>query len=71
MNITSFHNYNNTTMGDENPHIIEGISYVAIALLIMVVLFCCYQKSNDYVDDKTRIERAKTRLAYGGTVSIL
>ena len=68
MNITSFHNYNNSTMGDENPHIIEGISYVAIALLIMVIMFCCYQKSNDYVDEK---ERAKTRLAYGGgTVSV-
>ena len=55
MNITSFHNYNNTTMGDENPQIIKGIGYVAIALLIIVVLFCCYQKSNDYVDDRTRI----------------
>lgn len=62
MNITTFHNYNNTT-NDENPHIIEGIGYVAIALLIMVVLFCCYLKPNDS-DDKKRIDRAKTRLAY-------
>lgn len=63
MNITTFHNYNNTTMGDEKPHIIEGIGYVVIALLIIVIIFCCYQKSNDY-DDEARIDRAKTRLVY-------
>jgi hypothetical protein len=63
MNITSFHNYNNST-NDENPKIIEGIGYVAIALLIIVIMICCYLKPNDYVDDKKRIERAKTRLAY-------
>ena len=75
MNTTRVYNitfYNNTT-NDEKPQIIEEVfGYVAITLLIIVIMFCCYIKPKHYIDEKERIERAKTRLAYRyrGTVSV-
>lgn len=74
MNTTTVHNitdYNNTK-NDEKPVIVNGVGFVAIVLLIIVIMFCCYQKSKYYIDEKERIDRAKTRLAYRyrGTVSV-
>lgn len=66
MNITQFHNitnYNNET-NDEKPHIFEVIVYVSITLLMIILIFCCYIKSNDYIDDEARVYRSKTRLTY-------
>jgi hypothetical protein len=63
--------YNNTT-NDENPLTNEVIGYIAITLLIIIVMFCCYIKPKHDMYEKERIDRAKIRLAYryDGTVSV-